>query len=152
MFPGVRLGYMIAPSWAMEPLVLAKSCTDWHSSSVMQAATACFISEGYLSAHVAKMRGIYRGRIAALMDALTGKFDGKLRPIAPIYGTHVSAEGDPAVDWDAVAEKAQANGVQLHSLSRYHYGDGRPGLLFAVGTESEARLRLAVERLSNLVR
>ncbi|HEX6661769.1 MAG TPA: PLP-dependent aminotransferase family protein [Sphingomicrobium sp.] len=152
MFPGMRLGYVIAPRWAIDPLVLAKNCTDLHSSSVMQAAAASFISEGHLSAHVAKMRATYRGRITALLEALWTKFGERLRPIAPNYGTHVSAEGDPAVDWDAVAAKAQANGVQLHSLSRYYLGDGRPGLLFAVGTESEARLRLAVERLASLVR
>jgi GntR family transcriptional regulator/MocR family aminotransferase len=152
MFPGVRLGYVIAPRWAIEPLCLAKNCTDWHSSSVMQAATASFISDGHLSAHVAKMRTTYRNRIAALLDALSEKFDGLLRPIAPNYGTHVSAAGDPAVNWDAVAARAQANGVQLHSLSRYHFDEGRPGLLFAVGAESEARLRLAVDRLSSLPR
>ena len=152
MFPGVRLGYVISPRWAIEPLVLAKNITDWHSSSVMEAATACFICEGHLSAHVAKMRAAYRGRIAALLDALSANFEGKLRPIVPNYGAHVSAVGDSAVDWDAVAEKAQTIGIQLHSLSQYHLGDGRAGLLFAVGTETEARLRLAVERLSGLVR
>jgi len=52
----------------------------------------------------------------------------------------------------SVAEKARANRIQLHSLSRYHFGEGRPGLLFAVGAEPEARLRLAVDRLSGLVR
>jgi GntR family transcriptional regulator/MocR family aminotransferase len=152
MFPGVRLGYVIAPQWAIEPLVLAKNCTDWHSSCVIQAATASFISEGHLSTHVAKLRTAYRGRIGALVEALSEKFGDKLRPIVPDYGTHVSAEGDPAVDWDAVAARALANGVQLHSLSRYHLGDGRPGLLFAIGSESEARLRLAVDRLSGVVR
>jgi GntR family transcriptional regulator/MocR family aminotransferase len=152
MFPGVRLGYLIAPHWAIDPLVLAKNITDWHSSSVIQAATASFISEGHLSTHVAKMRTAYRGRITALLEALSEKFGGKLQPIVPDYGTHVSAEGDPAVDWDAVAAKARLNGVQLHSLSRYHLGEGRRGLLFAVGTESEARLRLAVDRLSGVVR
>jgi len=152
MFPGVRLGYVIAPQWAIEPMVLAKNITDWHSSSVIQAATASFISEGHLSTHVAKMRTAYRARIAALLDALSAKFEGRLRPIVPNYGTHVSAEGDPSIDWDAVAEKARANRIQLHSLSRYHFGEGCPGLLFAVGAESEARLRLAVDRLSGLVR
>lgn len=152
MFPGVRLGYVIAPPWAIEPLALAKNIADWHSSSVMQAATASFISEGHLSTHVAKMRTAYRGRIEALLEALSEKFDGMLRPIAPDYGTHVSAEGDPAVDWDAVAARAQANGVRIHSLSRYHLGEGRAGLLFGIGAESEPRLRLAVDRLSGLIR
>lgn len=152
MFPGVRLGYVIAPHWAIDPMVLAKNITDWHSSSVIQAATASFISEGHLSTHVAKMRTAYRNRIAALLDALAAKFDGTLQPIVPDYGTHVSAAGDPAVDWDAVAARAQASGVQVHSLSRYYLNEGRPGLLFAVGTEPEARLRLAVDRLASIVR
>jgi GntR family transcriptional regulator/MocR family aminotransferase len=152
MFAPLRLGYLIAPEWAIDALVLAKNCADWHCSSVIQSATASFISEGSLSAHVAKMRSVYRNRRSALLDALSTLLAGRLRPMISNYGMHLATEGDAAIDWDTVAEKAQANGVQLHSLSRYYSGNAVPGLLFALGAESEQRLILAVERLSALLR
>ena len=148
MFPPLRLGYLIAPAWARHALILAKNCTDWHSPSITQAATGLFIEEGHLSAHVARMRTIYRQRRAALIEAIAMHFGDSLRPVLASYGLQLSARGDPAIDWDAVAAQARLEGIEMHSLSRYFSGVPVPGLLFSLGSENETRLSHAVERLA----
>ena len=40
MFPAIRLGFMVAPAWALPTLVAAKNSTDWHCSIPIQAAVA----------------------------------------------------------------------------------------------------------------
>jgi GntR family transcriptional regulator/MocR family aminotransferase len=152
MLPSIRLGYMIVPEWARRALVLAKNCADWNSSSIVQWATARFIAEGYLSAHVARMRTVYRARRAELVKALATNFGDSLRPVVSNYGMHLSASGDPAIDWDGVSRKASADGVNVHSLSRYYLETPLPGLLFGLGHEPAERLAIAVERLASAAR
>jgi GntR family transcriptional regulator/MocR family aminotransferase len=152
MLPSIRLGYMIVPAWARDSLVLAKNCADWNSSSIVQWSTARFISEGYLSAHVARMRSVYRARRNELTRALAANFGAKLRPIVSNYGMHLSASGDPGVDWDAVSRKASEAGVNVHSLTRYYSGEAMPGLVFGMGAEPVERLTLGVERLASIIR
>jgi GntR family transcriptional regulator/MocR family aminotransferase len=151
MFPSLRVGYLIAPDWAKPALVLAKNCSDWHTSSVIQSATATFIGEGLLSSHVARMRAVYRQRRRTLLAALSARFAGTLEPIINSYGMHLSALGHARIDWERVAAKAQSEGINVHSLSRYYGGQPTAGLVFGVGTEAEDRLACAVERLASLV-
>jgi GntR family transcriptional regulator/MocR family aminotransferase len=152
MIPTIRLGYLIAPAWAREALVLAKNCTDWNSSPIIQRATARFISEGYLSAHVARMRAVYRDRRAHVVRALAANFGSTLRPVVSNYGLHLTASGDPNIDWDAIAWEAGENGVSVHALTRYYMDEPLPGLLFGLGSESKERLVIAVERLAAIAR
>src|SRR4030095_13595237 len=55
MLPGICLGYMIVPGWARDALVLAKNCMEWNAPSITELATARFISNGYMSAPLARM-------------------------------------------------------------------------------------------------
>ena len=132
--------------------MLAKNCTDWNSSPIVQRATSRFISEGYLSAHVARMRTVYRDRRTELVRSLAANFGSTLRPVVSNYGLHLTAAGDPDMDWDAVAWEAGENGVSVHSLTRYYLGEALPGLLFGLGSEPSERLAIAVERLAAIAK
>ena len=148
MFPSLRLGYLIAPEWALETLIVAKNCADWYTSSIVQTAMAAFIAQGHLSAHVARMRSVYRERKAVVLEAVEAHFGGKLRPFESSYGVHLSAEGTPEIDWEKTVQKAQEGGVQIHTLARYYSGTPSPGLLFGLGAEPKERLQVAIERLA----
>lgn len=151
MFPSFRLGYLVAPGWALEPLVRAKSHGEWQSSSVIQAAAASFIIDGYLSAHVARMRNLYRDRKAALTDAIDSEFGEFLRPLPSSYGLHLSAFGNPAINWKSVSEKARLSGIHVRSLSQYYESTPQPGVVFGIGVEPEDRLRAAIRKLALLI-
>jgi len=104
MLSALRLGFIIAPEWAMRTLVAAKNCLDWHCPMPVQVGVAGFIAEGHLAHHVRKMRDIYKRRRQLLLNYLQQELGEWLDPIPSCYGMHVAAVARPSVDLDVVAE------------------------------------------------
>jgi DNA-binding transcriptional MocR family regulator len=69
-FPGLRVGWIVAPASVIERLRLVKQATDLHTDQLAQAAMAEFTRRGFLERHVNKMRRIYGARLAATEEAL----------------------------------------------------------------------------------
>jgi 2-aminoadipate transaminase len=69
-FPGLRVGWCVAPESVIERLRLVKQATDLHTDQLAQATIAEFMRRGRLDWHVKKMRGVYAQRCEALLDAL----------------------------------------------------------------------------------
>ncbi len=151
MLPSFRLGYLIAPGWALEPLIGAKRLGEWQSSSVIQAAAAAFIMDGHHSAHVARMRTLYADRKAAMIQAIDARFGGFLKPLPSSYGLHLSAIGNPAINWSSVSERARQDRIHVRPLSQFYEAEPQSGLVFGIGAEPEERLRLAIERLAGFI-
>ena len=142
MLSTLRLGFVVAPAWAMPALIAAKNAADWHCPVPLQKGVAAFIGEGLLDRHIRKMRAIYRRRRDGLMSALHNDFAPWLTPVVSSYGMHVAAIAAHGIDVEAVAAKAMSGGVKLHTLARYHLGtDTRQGLVFGLGAVDEAQIR-----------
>ncbi len=155
MSPALRLGFVIAPDWAMSTLIAVKNCLDWHCPIATQAAVAAFISEGHLSQHVRKMRKIYLERRRYLTDLLCGPLSPWLEVVPSSYGMHISATSRTGQDLDAVAGVLLRDGIHLHALSRYYFGSaGRTGLIFGLGVSSPDQIvqgaELLLHRLENM--
>lgn len=69
-FPGLRVGWCIGAESAIERLRLVKQSTNLHTDQLSQAAMAEFMRRGYLTRHLARMKKIYRSRLAAMEEAL----------------------------------------------------------------------------------
>ncbi len=153
MLPSLRLGYVVAPAWAMPTLVAAKNCTDWHSPVPIQASVAAFISEGHLSRHVRRMREIYRRRRNAVIEALTQELGDWLEPIPSFYGMHVVAAARPGVDTEAAAAVALRAGVRIHTLARYFCGEpDRCGMIFGYGVADLPQIASGIRKLREVFR
>lgn len=70
MAPGMRLGWMRAPTGLLRPCVIAKQAADLHTSTVDQAAAARYLADRDLDAHLALVRSAYRDRRDALLEGL----------------------------------------------------------------------------------
>lgn len=153
LFPGIRLGFVVAPEWARRALGAAKQCTDWHCCALTQDTLAAFIEEGHLARHVRRMRNVYAARRAALTDGLRQHFGAWLEPVPSAAGLHLCALADASVDIDAFVERARERGVGVYSLRRYYFGPtGRSGLLFGYGTLSEGDIAEALAILRRIPR
>ena len=153
MLSAFRLGFIVAPGWAINTLTAAKNCLDWHCATPIQSAVAAFISEGHLVRHVAKMREIYRARRQLLLNSLRDTFGGQLAPIPSLYGMHVAAEALLSVDLEAVTNALAQQHVKLHTLSRYFLGrQTKTGLIFGYGTVDLAEIRRGLTMLSTALR
>jgi GntR family transcriptional regulator/MocR family aminotransferase len=160
MLPALRIGFLIAPGWALPALVAAKNCLDWHCSTPLQLAVAEFISEGHLARHVRKMRALYQERRRALTRALDGELSGWLTPIPSSYGMHITAVTRTPLPLERVTRELLRHHLRLHSVSRYFAGpETWSGLVFGLGAvgvpeieRGSALLKLALSEAARLTR
>jgi GntR family transcriptional regulator/MocR family aminotransferase len=142
MLPALRLGFVVAPEWAMPTLIAAKNCLDWHCAIPLQMAVAAFIAEGHLAQHVRKMRHLYQQRRKLLFNELRADFTPWLMPISSTYGMHLGAYARTDIDWERVAEELLHRQIKMHSFNRYYFGAStRAGLIFGYGTAGTAELK-----------
>jgi GntR family transcriptional regulator / MocR family aminotransferase len=153
MLSALRLGFVIAPDWAMRTLIAAKNCMDWHCSTPVQSGVAAFITEGHLAHHVRKMRDIYKQRRQLLLNFLQEELGEWLTPIPSFYGMHVAAAARVPLDLDAAAERLLQQHVKIHSFSRYYLGAAtRAGLIFGYGAVDLPEMKLGLSRLRDVLR
>jgi GntR family transcriptional regulator / MocR family aminotransferase len=131
MLPALRLGFVVAPDWAVSALITAKNSVDWQCSTLVQPGVSDFIAEGHLERHIRKMRQIYRKRRHVLLTGLKEHLGEWLEPQPSFYGMHVAALARTSLDLDRVADALVQNKVKMHTLSRYHLGrPTKAGLVF----------------------
>jgi GntR family transcriptional regulator/MocR family aminotransferase len=148
MLSALRLGFIVAPGWAMRTLTAAKNCLDWHCPTPIQSAVAGFIAEGHLTRHVRKMRDIYKQRRQLLLQSVKDKLSPWLNPIPSFYGMHIAALAHPGADLEAVAHALLQQQVKIHTLSRYFLGpQTQVGLVFGYGTVDLSEIRRGVSVL-----
>jgi len=134
MLPSLRLGFIVAPPWAMRTLIAAKNCLDWHCPIPTQMGVAGFIGEGHLTRHVRKMRGIYDQRRRLIMSFVAEHLGAWFDPVPPLYGMHIAAMARDGVDVEAVTAGLLACNVKIHTLDRYHLGSPkRRGIVLGYG-------------------
>jgi GntR family transcriptional regulator/MocR family aminotransferase len=134
LFPGIRLGFVVAPPWAKRALTAAKQVTDWHQPVLEQDALASFISEGHMARHVRKMRKLYAERRELMMSGLQAHFSPWLEPIPASGGMHLTALAREALDYDAIARSARQRNMDVRSLRALSVsGNCQAGLVFGYG-------------------
>ncbi|MCA0174881.1 MAG: PLP-dependent aminotransferase family protein [Proteobacteria bacterium] len=151
LFPALRLGFVVAPPWALAPLVAARERADWHGNLLVQQTLAAFMAEGHLARHVRKMRGLYAQRRAALLQGLASDCGAWLSALPGEAGLHLAARTAPQVDADRLVERARAEGIGVSSIARYGTAPQVPaGLLFGFGAITPAAIRAGLARLADL--
>jgi GntR family transcriptional regulator / MocR family aminotransferase len=150
LFPALRLGFVVTPSWARRALVAAKQVSDWHGPVLAQDTLAAFVAEGHLARHIRKMRKVYGERRATLIEALTHHCGDLLQPIPADSGLHLAASGP----FDgALVAKAADKGIALQALDRYAAAQAPShGLAFGYGMIAADQIDEAICRLTPLLR
>src|SRR5262249_50605424 len=107
--PGLRLGWMLPPSWMSWALIAAKAIEDAGSDVAGQLALADFIARGELERHLRRMRLRYRQRRETLLAALAREFP-HWRPSAAGGGLHLLVSLPDAVDEPTLLAAAARHG------------------------------------------
>ena len=142
MLSALRIGYIVVPKWALQTLVAAKNCLDWHCSTPVQGGVAEFIALGHLARHVRRMRHIYKQRRQLLLDFLGVELAQWLDPIPSCYGMHVAAVARVSLDLERVTEILVRQSVKMHTFSRYFVGpQTRVGLIFGYGAADLSEMK-----------
>lgn len=136
--PDLRLGYIVAPPWAVSALVAAKLICDGPPPTFLQAALARLIRDGHLARHVRKMQRIYGRRRELLLAGLKSECGQWLDPLPSVAGLHIAARMSADRDEEAVRSRAREGGVGVGALRPYFMG--RPtlrGLVLGIGAIQE---------------
>jgi GntR family transcriptional regulator/MocR family aminotransferase len=122
-FPGLRVGWIVAPAAAIERLRVVKQATDLHTDQLAQALFAEFLRRGLFGKHVAKMRKVYASRLLALDEALRKYMPEDARWTRPEGGMCFWLELPPGFDASELLIHVKERGV-LFAPGRYFYVQG----------------------------
>jgi GntR family transcriptional regulator / MocR family aminotransferase len=149
--PGLRLGWMLAPSWLTWPLISAKSVEDRSSEVLGQLALADLIARGELDRHLRRMRLRYAQRRRALLAALRRDVPAALAGDDPA-GLFEALQFPAGVDEPALLAAAARRGVGLEGLSWHRSAaDGPSGVLAGYANLPETAIAQAVRKLAEAV-
>ncbi len=141
LLPDLRLGYIVAPPWAVSALVAAKMICGGPPQTIAQATLARLITDGHLARHVRKMQRVYGRRRSLLLEGLKSGFGAWLEPLPSVAGLHLTARFTVDRDEAAVTARARELGVGIGSLRPYYLG--RPalrGLVLGIGAIRESAI------------
>ncbi|MDW8327033.1 MAG: PLP-dependent aminotransferase family protein [Anaerolineales bacterium] len=84
--PGLRLGWIIAPSDVIAKLVQLKQGADLHTGTFVQMVAYEVARGGFLDEHVRKIREVYRARRDVMLEALAAEFPAEVTWTRPAGG------------------------------------------------------------------
>jgi GntR family transcriptional regulator / MocR family aminotransferase len=137
------------PPALLKAVIQEKLLADRGTARIEQHAFADFLARGELDRHLRRMRGRYRDRRDALVDALT-----QVLPEATVLGVaaglHVTVQLPDSDDEQAIQEVAQARGVELETMSDYRpHSEGHPPtLLLGYAQMPEAAIHAGIHELA----
>jgi GntR family transcriptional regulator / MocR family aminotransferase len=146
--PGMRLGWMLLPSWLAWQLVSAKAIEDGGSEVVGQLALCDFIERGELDRHIRRMRLRYQQRRDSLLQALT-QWLPQGQAGSGSGGLYMLLELPDGVDEAALLVAAAERGVGMEGLGWHRFAHGGPpGLVLGYGNLSEPAIEQGVRLIA----
>ena len=132
LFPGLRLGWLVAPAPLAERLRAAKQLADLHTSALIQAAVHRFCERRLLDRHVARIAAEYRRRRDTLVASLKRRMPEDVTWTEPEGGFSLLVTLPAGLDAGALLARAHERGVAY-----------TPGAAFWVDGSGERTLRLS---------
>jgi 2-aminoadipate transaminase len=152
-FPGLRLGWAVAPAEISQRLVAAKQNTDQCAGALGQRLFEEYVRRGWIEEQLAESRALYRRKCEAILAALARHMPDGARWTTPKGGFFSWLTLPDGVDSTDLAARAAAHGVAIVPGTLF-FADGR-------GTESvrlsfsmvdESQIDEGVARLAALMR
>jgi len=152
IFPGLRLGYLVAPKALAPALTQARRLMDRQPSSLIQAIVLDFMREGAFAAHIRRRRLAYRAQRDALAAAIRKHAGAWLTPDVPAQGMHLIAylkDGLADLAVDAAAANA---GVIARAISPlYRHAPARQGLMLGFSGFAPGQMDRPARRLGEVL-
>lgn len=148
LFPGLRLGYVVAPRNLVDAFTGARLLADRHSSESQQALLAEYMAEGHYEAHIRRIRSIFEKRRQLLIAECEAQLSDFGAIILGDQGMHVVFLLAGPCDDVALAKRIGEQGVEVRPLSPfYHRAPARQGFMLGFGGFTPEALRAAVQTI-----
>lgn len=111
--PGLRVGYLVADQGLMGKVIVAKQCTDVHTTILSQMICERFLAEYDFEAHVEGLRDIYRKKCALMISQIDKNFSPKVLHTSPDGGLFLWCTLPEGSDMPGFCKKAVEHGVAM---------------------------------------
>jgi DNA-binding transcriptional MocR family regulator len=153
LFPGMRLGFLVAPRPVVRQFALARQTADLHANTLGQWVLERFVRRGRVAAHVRAVRSAYRRRRDTMLAALRDARVPGLSWRAPEGGFYVWCRLPDGVRTAGLAARAAEAGVSFLP-GRACFADEPPAEFIRLNFSypDEERIREGVARLAAILR
>lgn len=153
LFPGLRIGWLVAPPSIGERLRAAKQLTDLHTSALIQAAVHRFCERRLFDRHVRRVAAEYARRRDALLAALRRRMPDGVTWTEPQGGFSLLLTLPPGLDAAALLPRAIERGVAYTPGAAFFMdGAGEHTLRLSFSSVPAAKIDEGVRRLAEVVR
>jgi GntR family transcriptional regulator/MocR family aminotransferase len=149
LFPSLRLGYVVLPPSLVDYFLAFRLQTDFRSVSLDQAVLCDFIEGGHLGRHLRRMRELYAGRLATLLEGGRRHLKGILEISDVQAGLYTVGFLKNGMTSREAETAAAAHGVEVIALDRYTLKRPDPqGFILGFAAFDEATIRGGLVRLA----
>ena len=151
--PGLRVGYVVAPSWLTAKLTQLKQAADLHTSSLDQRLACGVLESGHMEAQIGAIRSLYASRCKAMLAALECNMPAGVRWSRPRGGMFIWAELPEGFDSQALLQRSiaasQPARVAFVPGAPFYASSPRPNCLrLSYVTVSEERIAQGIAQLA----
>ncbi len=152
LFPGLRLGFVVAPPAVVAALGRSKLIADYHTSLLLQAAVLEFCREGLYDRHLKRLVAIYRDKSRTLIRALERFFPANVSWTRPEGGFAFWVTLPEGLSADAILEESSRAGVLFTPGSNFFArGEGDRYLRLSISRVPSERIEEGIERLGTIL-
>ena len=153
LFPGLRLGWLVAPRPLLERLEVAKQLSDIHTSPLIQAAVFHFCQRRLLERHLSRCAAEYGRRRTLLLRSLAGRMPKGVTWTETQGGFSSLVRLPEGMDADALLPRALEHGVAFTPGSVFYVnGGGESTLRLSFSSIPAQRIDEGIKRLADVVR
>ncbi|MTI18097.1 PLP-dependent aminotransferase family protein [Rhodobacteraceae bacterium RKSG542] len=132
IFPGLRLGYMVAPEPFIRQARALRAMMLRHPPGHMQRTTAYFLAQGYYDALIVKMGDAMRERRERLYAALS-QSDFEIISPSQYGGTSLWVKADERIDCEEFSAALAKRGVLIEAGTPFFENSPKPCPYFRMG-------------------
>jgi GntR family transcriptional regulator/MocR family aminotransferase len=149
MFHSLRIGYVVLPPSFVDLFLAFRYRSDFHNLSMDQAVLCDFIADGQLGRHLRRMRDLYAGRLAALIDGQKRYLKGLLEISNVRAGLCTAGFLKNGMTSRQAEKAAAAHDVEVVAMDRYTLKSPDPkGVLLGFAAFNEATIRAGLIKLA----
>ena len=149
LFPSLRLGYVVLPPSLVKHFLAFRLRTDLQNSTIDQAVLCDFIVDGHLARHLRRMRTLYAGRLAALIEGGKQHLSGLLELSDVRAGLYTIGFLKNGMTSRRAEKLAADRGIEALAVDRFTLRRPDPrALLLGFAAFDEGAIRRALIRLA----
>ncbi|EPY11854.1 DNA-binding transcriptional regulator, MocR family, contains an aminotransferase domain [Paenibacillus sp. cl6col] len=151
LFPGMRIGWIIADEQLISYLVSMKRARTIHTSTLDQAVLYQYLHNGHFESYLKKAKSVYKRKYEWAVQCCEQHIP--LRRLWGDGGLHLFIELDPSVNVEDVLMKCREQGVLFTPGSRF-YTDGGGANTFRIGFSrvSEPDIERGTRIIGNVIK